>query len=73
MNDDEIKCIKASLQRIELGLFGDEELGHVGVVKTQKEHGQRISTLERVTAYVVGGVVLIGGLYSIVTDWWPRK
>jgi len=72
MNDEHANTLtelKASVQRIERGMFGDEQLGHPGLVGTQKEHGSRIGRLERMGIYVTGAAGAIGLGYKVLTEW----
>jgi len=64
--NDELGEIKASLKRIETGLFGDEQIGVTGIVSKQRDHDKRISSLEQWRIYLLGGcgaVTLCWGVF----------
>ena len=71
MSDDQFQELQDSVRRIESGLFGDEKLGHVGIVGTQQDHGKRLGRLERGVVYVSGAAFMVGVIWTVWTQW-PR-
>jgi hypothetical protein len=73
MSDDRLKNIEEAVRRIESGMFDDEELNHIGVIGVQKQHGERITRIERAGIYLVVPLEFSGMAYKIAVDWWPHK
>lgn len=76
MSATETQDIKEQLNRIERCLVGDPEMGQLGLVARTNNHAGRIKRLEMwvfrigVAAAVSAGVV--GLIYKVATDWWPK-
>jgi len=72
MSTEEIRSIREALIRIESALVGDPDMGHKGIVATQREHSKRIARLERVGTYITAAAMILVGLYKIAVDWFPK-
>lgn len=64
--------MEETLERIDRGLFGDEKTDQWGLFLRVKNHGIRISRLEKIAALVAAVGVVVGILYKVVTDWAPK-
>jgi hypothetical protein len=73
MTEERLKKIEESIQRIERGLFGDEELGQLGLVSRTNNHAGRIKRLERLAWAITVAMTLGGMAYKVAVDWWPKK
>ena len=72
MSDEEKRSLKDQLDRIERCLVGEPGMGHIGMVETQRDHGKRLTRLERAAVYACGAGAVLGALYKIATDWLPH-
>lgn len=74
MNDDDerLKKIERSVERIEQCVIGDPEIGQLGLVSRTNNHAKRIAALERVGVYIAGAGGLLALIWSVWTQW-PRK
>jgi hypothetical protein len=60
--------MRASLRRIESGLFGDDKLDQLGLVGRVKNHAQRIKRIERLTFYMTGAAAAVVVVYHTLVD-----
>lgn len=62
--------------RVQVAVMGDEKAGHLGLVARMNNHARRIGRLEVWLYRIAGGATLIsfivGVVYKVATDWWPR-
>ena len=54
MDEQRFSNIEASINRIEIGLFGDKEAGIDGLVGKVKKHEKKINTGERILWGILG-------------------
>lgn len=73
---ERLKKIETSVDRIERGMFGDEDLDQSGIITRQANHEGRIKTLEiwvfRVGATALGASAVLGLIYRLALDWFTR-
>ncbi len=77
--NDDLRHIRETTERIERWLIGDAKGGQMGLISrlesTERQsanHERRIGHIERVGVYAAGALFVLGVIYKIVTDWWPR-
>ena len=68
--------MEKALERIESCVVGDPEIGQLGLVARTNNHASRLKKLERVVftygASIAGGSAVVGLIYKVAVDWWPR-
>lgn len=64
----ELKQIKDTLSRIEMGLFGDEKAGVTGIVNKVRTHEKKIQYIERIIYGAIGAGSIISILWAIFKE-----
>lgn len=74
---DRLERMERTLDRLATAVLGDKEAGHLGLVERVNNYAGRIKSLERWRMYYAaigtGIIGVVGVLYKLATDWWPRK
>jgi len=69
MTDKDFHALKKSVERIETGIFGDEQAGIEGIVKRVNRHEKLLVNIQRIGWGILGASTLISiilGLLKII-------
>lgn len=79
VSNDDIQWIKNKLGEMDLMLhklnatvIGDADYGQQGLVEKVKEHSDYIARDEKFKSKLVGGGIVLGGLWGAILKFWDK-
>lgn len=79
VSNDDIQWIKKKLGEMDLMLhklnatvIGDADYGQQGLVEKVKEHSDYIARDEKFKSKLVGGGIVLGGLWGAILKFWDK-
>lgn len=69
---DKVESIDKTTTKLNTTIVGDDAYGQIGLVKQVKEHAEYIEQDKSFKSKLVGGGIVLGGLWTLLLKFWDK-
>jgi hypothetical protein len=69
---DKVESIDKTTTKLNITIIGDETYGQVGLITKVKKHADYIEKDKHFKSKLIGGSIVLGGLWTIVIKFWDK-
>jgi hypothetical protein len=69
---DKVDSIEKTTTKLNTTIVGDPSYGQIGLITQVKEHNDYIESDKTFKSKLIGGSVVLGGIWTVVLKFWDR-